>query len=83
MQKVSHFPTAFVARIATILVLGAMLFAASAAHAQKEDRWEPAIQAFEAQDRDAMPPEGAVLFVGSSSIRVWDLDESFSRSRDD
>ncbi len=33
--------------------------------------WEAAIQAFEAEDRDAPPPQGAILFVGSSSIRLW------------
>lgn len=40
-------------------------------------RWEPAIQAFEQQDREDPPQPGGVLFVGSSSIRMWDLDESF------
>lgn len=34
--------------------------------------WEPAIAAFEAQDRRQPPPPGLVLFVGSSSIRLWD-----------
>ncbi|MCC6486184.1 MAG: hypothetical protein IT364_01675 [Candidatus Hydrogenedentes bacterium] len=40
-------------------------------------RWESAIQDFEEDDAKAMPPEGAVLFVGSSSIRLWDLEASF------
>ena len=34
--------------------------------------WEPEIAAFERRDREAPPPRGAVLFVGSSSIRFWD-----------
>jgi len=42
-------------------------------------RWEPAIQKFEAQDRKSPPPKAGVLFVGSSSIRMWDLDESFPK----
>jgi len=39
--------------------------------------WEKEIRAFEANDKQQPPPEGAVLFVGSSSIRLWKLDESF------
>jgi lysophospholipase L1-like esterase len=33
--------------------------------------WEPAIEAFEASDRTNPPPQGAVLFIGSSSIEHW------------
>jgi lysophospholipase L1-like esterase len=44
---------------------------------KNEDRWEPQIRAFEAQDRQKPPPKNAVLFVGSSSIRAWDLKKSF------
>lgn len=41
------------------------------------NRWENEIQAFERQDAKHRPAENAVLFVGSSSIRLWKLDESF------
>jgi lysophospholipase L1-like esterase len=41
------------------------------------DRWEAAIAAFEAADKQSPPPQDAVLFVGSSSIRLWNLKESF------
>ncbi|QDT69530.1 hypothetical protein MalM25_24690 [Planctomycetes bacterium MalM25] len=34
-------------------------------------RWEPAIAAFEGLDHATPDPEGAVLLVGSSSIRLW------------
>lgn len=34
-------------------------------------RWENAIAAFEAQDQQAFPESGGVLFVGSSSILMW------------
>lgn len=34
-------------------------------------RWETAIRAFEAADRTHPAPRGAVLLVGSSSIRLW------------
>ena len=36
-------------------------------HAQ----WNAAIEAFEASDRANPPPQGAVLFIGSSSIEHW------------
>lgn len=41
------------------------------------DRWEDAIRAFEAADAVAPPPVGANLFLGSSSIRMWDLAADF------
>jgi lysophospholipase L1-like esterase len=45
--------------------------------AAAESRWENEIAAFEKKDRESPPPEGAVLFLGSSSIRFWDLDRWF------
>ena len=41
------------------------------------DKWEQEIAALEARDAKEMPPKGGVLFVGSSSIRLWDLKKSF------
>jgi lysophospholipase L1-like esterase len=41
------------------------------------DRWEKTIAAFEAEDKETTPPKNAVVFVGSSSIRLWDLKQSF------
>jgi lysophospholipase L1-like esterase len=40
-------------------------------------RWEKAVAAMERRDREKPPPRGAVLFAGSSSIRLWDLSQSF------
>lgn len=49
--------------------------------AQKEKeriaKWLPAITAFEDQDRQSPPPQDAVLFVGSSTIRLWDTQAAF------
>src|SRR5687768_18355833 len=39
--------------------------------------FEKEIAAFEAADAKKPPPQGAVLFVGSSSIRLWKLADSF------
>lgn len=42
------------------------------------DRWEETLAAFAAADLRKSPPAGGVLFVGSSSIRLWDkLEEQF------
>ena len=45
--------------------------------AAEPSRWEKSIRAFEQQDRKMPPAQGALLFVGSSSIRMWDLTKSF------
>ena len=34
-------------------------------------KWEKEIAALEQQDRENPPPKGGVVFVGSSSIRMW------------
>lgn len=34
-------------------------------------KWEKEIAAFDAADRQAAPPQGGIVFVGSSSIRMW------------
>jgi lysophospholipase L1-like esterase len=39
--------------------------------------WEPAIRAFESHDKESPPPEKPILFLGSSSTRMWDLKKSF------
>jgi lysophospholipase L1-like esterase len=40
-------------------------------------RWEKAIKAFEQEDARKPPPKQAILFIGSSSIRKWNLGKSF------
>lgn len=40
-------------------------------------KWEATMTAFEKGDRENPPPEGGIVFVGSSSIRLWDLKKSF------
>ena len=43
------------------------------------DRWAEALAAFAAADKKQAPVPGGVLFVGSSSIRLWDgLETQFS-----
>lgn len=38
---------------------------------QTSAKWENEIAAFEANDKTNPPPKGAVLFLGSSGIRLW------------
>jgi predicted neuraminidase/lysophospholipase L1-like esterase len=65
------------------LPIAALLAAAAPASAQREtgaaaqDTWEQAIAAFEAADRARPPQPGGTLFLGSSSIRLWDLERWF------
>ncbi len=44
-------------------------------------RFEAEIAAFEAEDRASPPAPGATLFVGSSSIRYWEVAEAFPTLR--
>jgi lysophospholipase L1-like esterase len=58
-----------------------LLAVAWSAFAQRQsgpNQWEKEIQAFQELDRESPPPKNAVLFIGSSSIRVWkDLQQDF------
>jgi lysophospholipase L1-like esterase len=40
-------------------------------------RWEKEIAAIEERDRKDPPPANPVVFVGSSTIRLWDVKKSF------
>jgi lysophospholipase L1-like esterase len=54
-----------------ILLLACSAGAASPQPAPVPPDWEPEIAAFEAADAAAAPPKNAILFIGSSSIRLW------------
>ncbi len=45
--------------------------------AAQGDRWARAMERFEAADQEAAPAKGGVVFTGSSSARMWDLEKSF------
>lgn len=43
-------------------------------------RWEKEIAAYEAADRASPPPQGGIVFTGSSTIRLWkSLQQDFPR----
>jgi len=68
------------AAIVTLGLLGALSPAvtlgqgASRPYAEARDytKWEKEVAAYEAADRKDAPPKGAILFIGSSTIRRWE-----------
>ena len=61
------------------LVLGLAVVKGRAAEEPDPKRFEKEIAEFEKLDEAKAPPKGAVLFVGSSSIRMWkSLEEDFA-----
>ena len=65
-----------------ILLAGSLAFSAALQPALAQEQWKEAIQAFEQMDETNPPPEGAILFAGSSSIRLWTtLTEDFPDAR--
>jgi lysophospholipase L1-like esterase len=59
--------------LAVWVALSLSLWAQAAAGKKQppEIRWAKEIRAFEATDKTNPPPRGAILFIGSSSIRRW------------
>ena len=54
-----------------IYLLGALLLATTTFAQNKTNSFEKDILAFEASDKANPPPKNAILFIGSSSIRMW------------
>lgn len=71
----------------SLFAVGALLFWAATALAETPapvpppdaapTQWEESIAAFAAADREHAPPPGGIVFVGSSSIRLWDNLETY------
>jgi lysophospholipase L1-like esterase len=64
---------------ATLMVFTAVALGAPAL--AQDDQWAGAMAAFAAQDRELPPQPGGIVFVGSSSIRLWDVATSFPGQR--
>jgi lysophospholipase L1-like esterase len=56
---------------ALLVVLCSVLGTKNVPAAGHVSQWEPDIRAFQNRDRTNPPPQQAVLFIGSSSIRKW------------
>lgn len=65
--------------IGTLIAVVVTVSADTAAQQKPVDpnRWEPAIQKFEAEDKANPPVKGGIVFIGASSIVRWNLVESF------
>jgi lysophospholipase L1-like esterase len=70
-----RFPQPLLASAAACLFFSALPVAAQQAApapaTANHAKWESEIATFERADRENPPPKGAVLFIGSSSIRMW------------
>ncbi|MBA4266375.1 MAG: GDSL family lipase, partial [Comamonadaceae bacterium] len=86
----SHPFIKFLAHARAPLLAGLLIgLALPAVQAQREEvkpfvasnaRWQSSLDAFAAADRVSAPAQGGVVFVGSSSIRLWkDLEDSFEK----
>ena len=60
-----------------ILLILPLLISTTWAAPPTASRWEKNIQQFEQKMKDGDSKPGSVLFIGSSSIRAWDLQKRF------
>lgn len=76
MSRLRPLPLACL--LALALIAGCAARQPSDAEVILDARWEASLAAFAAADREKAPAEGGVLFVGSSSIRLWEkLEQQF------
>ncbi|MBA4147326.1 MAG: hypothetical protein H0X66_04370 [Verrucomicrobia bacterium] len=59
------------ASLVFLLLAGSSPAQTGATQGRDPNRWEQSIRDFERSDRTNPPPRNAILFVGSSSIRIW------------
>ena len=59
------------------VVILSVILASTGPLAAQADRWAKDMAAFEQKDRESPPAPNGIVFVGSSSIRLWDLAQSF------
>jgi len=74
----------FRSRFSLLLVLALPLFRSGADEATPDRfaKWEKEIAAFEAKDAEHPPEKGGIVFIGSSSIRMWKtLETDFPKYR--
>jgi len=64
-------PRGFLAALASLLVALTLVPGAAAAEKADPKRWEPEIREFEQADAAMAPPKDGIVFIGSSSIRLW------------
>src|SRR5262245_40385901 len=67
---VSQTRSSWKAALGLIILWGFML-PSIATRAADFEKWEKEIAAYEQADRTSLPPKGGLLFIGSSTIRLW------------
>ena len=55
----------------------ALAIGSNAAARQPDGFWQGSFRSWAAEDKKDTPPKGAIVFVGSSSIRLWPIARSF------
>ena len=70
-MKTVHYRTLVIRAFLASLVGLALTCQLQAAEKAGPERWLKAISAFEAADKANPPPQGAILFIGSSTIVRW------------
>ena len=60
-----------------VAIFAGVMLAASTLVAQQADQWERYIAAYEEADKAWPPPKHEIVFVGSSTIRRWDVASYF------
>jgi len=75
MQSLHRFSLFFVLGIFSLIDPASPLSAQDQKKSKGPERYESAIAAFELRDKKTPPGENLLLFVGSSSIRKWDLEK--------
>lgn len=67
----------FCTALSLLLFLTTSLFAQDKPAADPYAKWEKEIAGIEKKASEQPPTKGGIVFVGSSSIRLWDLNKSF------
>lgn len=68
------------------VICASILLAPASAHDEKktwdpEEKWAKADAEFKKKDAENPPPEGGIVFYGSSSMRMWELDRFFPKRK--
>jgi lysophospholipase L1-like esterase len=67
-------------RLLVLLVVFASAAAQSPKEAERFAKWEKEIAALEKKQSDKPPEKGGIVFAGSSTIRLWDLETAFPKA---
>jgi lysophospholipase L1-like esterase len=70
-MKAAVFTLGLMTAIPTADLFGQQVAGSQYATARDYSRWEKEVAAYEEADRRSPPPKGGILFIGSSTIRLW------------